>query len=241
MLPQISLLCNESLQGLAAQLGQAWAATCRSSRSSCSQPRSARMSLRQWPFLPEDNLQLSWAAAPAPADLVCICPIAGEFPWVDEEAGGAGSSTSATHHYARQYYQKLSQLLRSREERELLHTEVLRAFNCLEERQATIQESLAALAEATTMPDSAGGDDAAGSIREESGAVDAGVAGSDGDADASGEGGSSEGGGGSSSGPGGCPWTQLLAAGRAAMLQIQLRRLELIYAEASRRLTKYRV
>ena len=59
--------------------------------------------------------------------LVCC---AGEFPWADQ----AGSSSAAARHYAQRYRQLQAQLDRSLEERTLLHNEVIRTFNWLEER-----------------------------------------------------------------------------------------------------------
>lgn len=185
-------------------------------------------------LVPTPRCATRWVAAASPP-----ASLAGEFPWIDEDAGGAGSSTAATHHYARQYFQKLSQLHRSQEEHKLLRTEILRTFNCLEERQAAIQAGLSALKGPAPMPGSA---DATGTPASKAGPSGAAAAGSASSAagSSSGEGGSSAGGAGGSSGPGHGQWPELLAAGQLAALQIELQRIQLIHADAKRRLTKYR-
>ena len=160
--------------------------------------------------------------------LVCC---AGEFPWADQ----AGSSSAAARHYAQRYRQLQAQLDRSLEERTLLHNEVIRTFNWLEERQADIHAHVAALhCEGRGNGSSSEGRGSQGSGSEGSGGGSGCNAMDDGSA------GSSNGNGGSSNaGSSNSRWSQLLADGQAAQLLIQLRRIQLIHDEACKLLKKY--
>ena len=148
---------------------------------------------------------------------------AGEFPW-------ASSSTAAARHYAQRYRQLQAQLDRSLEERTLLHNEVIRTFNWLEERQADISALVAAL-----RCEGGAGGSGSGSPRA------LGHGSGDGNADSSsGNGGNNNTGcGGSTNAGGSSSWSQLLADGQAAQLLIQLQRIELIHDEACKLLTTY--
>ena len=147
---------------------------------------------------------------------------AGEFPW-------ASISTAAARHYAQRYRQLQAQLDRSLEERTLLHNEVIRTFNWLEERQADMSALVAAL-----RCEGGAGGSGSGSPRA------LGHGSGDGNADSSsGNGGNNIGCGGSTNAGGSSSWSQLLADGQAAQLLIQLQRIELIHDEACKLLTKY--
>ena len=170
--------------------------------------------------------------------LVCC---AGEFPWADQ----AGSSSAAARHYAQRYRQLQAQLDRSLEERTLLHNEVIRTFNWLEERQADIHAHVAALrCEGRGNGSSSEGRGSEGSASEGSGSEGSGSEGSGGGSGCNamddGSAGSSNGNGGSSNaGSSNSRWSQLLADGQAAQLLIQLRRIQLIHDEACKLLKKY--
>lgn len=69
--------------------------------------------------------------------------IAGQFPWVE---GSDNFAVSSSHRHYAQRYRHLSALhTRSVEEKAILRVEVIRMFNWLEEREAAIQQRLAAL------------------------------------------------------------------------------------------------
>lgn len=155
---------------------------------------------------------------------------AGQFPW-------AGSSTAATRHYAQRYRQLQAQLDRSLEERTLLHNEVIRTFNWLEERQADISALVAAMR--CEGGASGSGRGSPRGLGHGSGDANADSSSGNGGSNNTGCGGSSNAGGGSSNAGGGSSWSQLLAGGQAAQLLIQLHRIELIHDEARKLLTKY--
>ena len=143
-------------------------------------------------------------------------------------------------HYAQRYWQLQAQLDRSLEERTLLHNEVIRTFNWLEERQADIHAHVAAL----LCEGRGSGSSIEGRGSEGSGSEGSGIEGSGGGSGCNamddGSAGSSNGNGGSSNaGSSNSRWSQLLADGQAAQLLIQLRRIQLIHDEACKLLKKY--
>ncbi|EFN50518.1 expressed protein [Chlorella variabilis] len=79
----------------------------------------------------------------------------GQYRWVE---GVGASSSSATRHFGQRYRQLCAQRDRSAEEVGILHCEVLRLCNGLEERTALIEANLAEL-------QPAGGDDVIGADR----------------------------------------------------------------------------
>jgi hypothetical protein len=154
-----------------------------------------------------ETLPYSLHAAPA---------FAGDFPWVEGSANAC--VTSAHRHYAQRYRYARAQHHRSLEERTILHAEVVRLFNGLEEREDALRSYL--------------------EQQRSSGAVGAGNSSAATDAASSS---AAAGAAGSSAGAGGTDglWPNVLAAGKAKMLEIDLSRLQLIHAEASKLLSKY--
>ena len=156
-----------------------------------------------------------------------------DFPWV--EGASNAQITSADRHFAQRYRHASAQHCRSVEERNLLLAEVIHLFNGLEEREASIvaamqqlpaaaASSIAAVGSSELRPPGgvgfAGGGSAAEARDGSCGmaAPGLGVGGSNGQA---------------SSG-----LLALLAAGEGKLLDIELSRLKLIHAQASRLLSK---
>jgi hypothetical protein len=142
------------------------------------------------------------------------CTIAGEFPWV---VGSSNATiTSAHRHYAQRYRHLAAQHRRSQEEQNILLTEVILAFNWLEERETDMETRMEELrASIGTRGSSAGPEEP--DVPGSSSTVVPGLAGN-----------------------GAGAWHQLLAAGEAAMLEIELSRLQQIHIDARKHLNKHK-
>ena len=150
----------------------------------------------------------------------CICcqlspSPAGDFPWAEDAAHTA--VTAAQRHYAQRYRHALAQHARSLEERSMLRAEFILLLNGLEEREHAIEE--------WKQQHAGGGADA----------------GTHGNARATGGTAPTGGGGSGATGGGGDvrQWPSLLAAGEAALIDIELARLQLIHAQAIKLRKKY--
>lgn len=164
---------------------------------------------------------------------VPVC--AGDFPWVEGSANA--TVTSAHRHFAQRYRHARAQHRRSLEERTILHAEVVRLFNGLEEREAALRSCLEQQRSAARAA-GAGSNSTAADAASTSAA--AGAAGGNAAADAASSN-AAAGAAGGSAGGGGTDglWHNMLAAGKAKMLEIELSRLQLIHAKASKLLSNY--
>lgn len=183
-----------------------------------------------------------------------FCALAGHFPWVEGSVNAA--VTSAHRHFAQRYRHALAQHRRSLEERSILHAEVVLLFNGLEEREAAIIDCLeqqrsmlsgsSAAAANSTAAGTAGSSEAAadagsnaaagtagssrGALPDSSVAAEAGAHSRDAAAGSSAA---------TRAGNFAGPTPSMLVAGKVNMLEIELSRLQVIHAQASKLLSKY--
>ena len=196
----------------------------------------------------EKNTSLFHLTPPYPPS-VLVC--AGDFPWV--EGSASATVTSAHRHFAQRYRHARAQHRRSMEERTILHAEVVRLFNGLEEREAALRSCLeqqrsaagAAGAGSSSATADAGGSISAaaaaagpGSISAAAAAAGAGSISAAADSASSSAAAGAAGGSAGAGGAGGL-WPNVLAAGKAKMLEIELSRLQLMHAEATKLLRSY--
>jgi hypothetical protein len=157
---------------------------------------------------------------------------AGDFPWVE---GAVNANVSSAHrHYAQRYRHALAQHSRSTEEREMLRAEVILLFNGLEEREASIAQAQqrAASSSRSTSGGVGGGSGLPGASKEMGAAsASSGVPGGGGNGEPARLSDNE------SNASAGLPG--LLVAGELKLLEIELSRLQLIHAEATRLLKVY--